>query len=146
MLSALASAGQVLGRKQQQQVLLPTPSASLLSTPLAASSTPSLPSPQSLTLLDPETLRLALQSPLPCSHWLLPFSLLHLSFFFVHYLFASQTAQVAAIYPAWCALMVKAGEEELSWRGRSGVGHWGRMELVSRGQGSRAYAGVKPLS
>ena len=39
--------------------------------------------------------------------WL--FTLLHIVFFYIHYLFASQTAHVGALYAAFLALMLSAG-------------------------------------
>ena len=42
--------------------------------------------------------------------WMPLFFLLHISFFTLHYLFASQTAQVGALYSAFCAMMLTAGE------------------------------------
>lgn len=41
--------------------------------------------------------------------WMPLFGLLHLSFFGLHYMFASQTAQVGALYTAFCAMMLAAG-------------------------------------
>lgn len=37
------------------------------------------------------------------------FGLLHLAFFYLHYMFASQTAHVGALYSAFCAMMLSAG-------------------------------------
>jgi divalent anion:Na+ symporter, DASS family len=37
------------------------------------------------------------------------FALLHVAFFYIHYLFASQTAHVGALYAAFLALMLSAG-------------------------------------
>lgn len=37
------------------------------------------------------------------------FALLHLAFFYIHYLFASQTAHIGALYAAFLALMLGAG-------------------------------------
>ena len=42
--------------------------------------------------------------------WPALFGLLHLGFFYLHYLFASQTAHVGALYAAFLALMVSAGQ------------------------------------
>lgn len=42
-------------------------------------------------------------------HWLPLFGLLHLTFFTLHYMFASQTAHVGALYSAFCAMMLAAG-------------------------------------
>ncbi len=41
--------------------------------------------------------------------WLPLFGLLHLAFFYLHYMFASQTAHVGALYSAFCAMMLAAG-------------------------------------
>jgi divalent anion:Na+ symporter, DASS family len=41
--------------------------------------------------------------------WPALFALLHLVFFYIHYLFASQTAHVGALYAAFLALMLSAG-------------------------------------
>lgn len=41
--------------------------------------------------------------------WQPLFALLHLVFFALHYMFASQTAQVGALYAAFCAMMLAAG-------------------------------------
>lgn len=41
--------------------------------------------------------------------WPAIFGLLHLLFFSMHYLFASQTAHVGALYAAFCALMITSG-------------------------------------
>jgi di/tricarboxylate transporter len=37
------------------------------------------------------------------------FAALHLVFFALHYLFASQTAHVAALYPVFCSLLLATG-------------------------------------
>jgi divalent anion:Na+ symporter, DASS family len=37
------------------------------------------------------------------------FALLHVAFFYIHYLFASQTAHVGALFAAFLALMLSAG-------------------------------------
>lgn len=42
--------------------------------------------------------------------WPALLGLLHLLFFSMHYLFASQTAHVGALYTAFCSLMITAGE------------------------------------
>jgi hypothetical protein len=42
--------------------------------------------------------------------WMPLFGLLHLAFFTMHYFFASQTAHVGALYSAFCAMMLGAGE------------------------------------
>jgi di/tricarboxylate transporter len=41
--------------------------------------------------------------------WLPLFGLLHVVFFYLHYMFASQTAHVGALYSAFCAMMLSAG-------------------------------------
>jgi DASS family divalent anion:Na+ symporter len=41
--------------------------------------------------------------------WPALFAALHLTYFGAHYLFASQTAHVGALYAAFCSLMVSAG-------------------------------------
>lgn len=41
--------------------------------------------------------------------WMPLFGLLHLAFFYIHYMFASQTAHVGALYSAFCAMMLSAG-------------------------------------
>ena len=41
--------------------------------------------------------------------WQPLFGLLHLAFFYLHYMFASQTAHVGALYSAFCAMMLAAG-------------------------------------
>lgn len=41
--------------------------------------------------------------------WMHMFGLLHVIFFALHYMFASQTAQVGALYTAFCAMMLSAG-------------------------------------
>jgi DASS family divalent anion:Na+ symporter len=41
--------------------------------------------------------------------WPALFAALHLAFFGAHYLFASQTAHVGALYAAFCSLMISAG-------------------------------------
>ena len=41
--------------------------------------------------------------------WPALFALLHVVFFYIHYLFASQTAHVGALYAAFLALMLSAG-------------------------------------
>jgi DASS family divalent anion:Na+ symporter len=42
--------------------------------------------------------------------WPALFAGLHLTYFGAHYLFASQTAHVGALYAAFCSLMISAGE------------------------------------
>ncbi len=42
-------------------------------------------------------------------HWMPLFGLLHLAFFYLHYMFASQTAHVGALYSAFCAMMLSVG-------------------------------------
>lgn len=42
--------------------------------------------------------------------WMPIFGLLHTAFFCLHYMFASQTAHVGALYSAFCAMMLAAGE------------------------------------
>lgn len=42
-------------------------------------------------------------------HWIAAFSILHTAFFTLHYLFASQTAHVGALYTAFLAMMMAAG-------------------------------------
>lgn len=42
--------------------------------------------------------------------WPILFIALHLTFFGAHYMFASQTAHVGALYAAFCSLMIQAGE------------------------------------
>lgn len=42
--------------------------------------------------------------------WMPIFGLLHITFFGLHYFFASQTAHVGALYSAFCAMMLAAGE------------------------------------
>ncbi|KAF6232057.1 2-oxoglutarate/malate translocator [Scenedesmus sp. NREL 46B-D3] len=42
--------------------------------------------------------------------WPALFAVLHLLFFAMHYLFASQTAHVGALFAAFCSLMISAGE------------------------------------
>jgi DASS family divalent anion:Na+ symporter len=42
--------------------------------------------------------------------WPALFAGLHLLFFAMHYLFASQTAHVGALFAAFCSLMISAGE------------------------------------
>jgi DASS family divalent anion:Na+ symporter len=41
--------------------------------------------------------------------WMPLFGLLHVVFFYLHYMFASQTAHVGALYSAFCAMMLSAG-------------------------------------
>uniref|UniRef100_A0A7S3R743 Uncharacterized protein n=1 Tax=Dunaliella tertiolecta TaxID=3047 RepID=A0A7S3R743_DUNTE len=41
--------------------------------------------------------------------WLPVFGILHAAFFVLHYMFASQTAHVGALYSAFCAMMLSAG-------------------------------------
>jgi di/tricarboxylate transporter len=41
--------------------------------------------------------------------WLPLFGLLHAAFFVMHYMFASQTAHVGALYSAFCAMMLASG-------------------------------------
>ncbi|GIL77807.1 hypothetical protein Vretimale_6661 [Volvox reticuliferus] len=41
--------------------------------------------------------------------WLPIFGLLHAAFFVIHYMFASQTAHVGALYSAFCAMMLASG-------------------------------------
>ncbi|KXZ52146.1 hypothetical protein GPECTOR_10g775 [Gonium pectorale] len=41
--------------------------------------------------------------------WLPLFGLLHVAFYVIHYMFASQTAHVGALYSAFCAMMLAAG-------------------------------------
>ncbi|KAG2438480.1 hypothetical protein HXX76_005033 [Chlamydomonas incerta] len=41
--------------------------------------------------------------------WMPLFGLLHISFFLMHYMFASQTAHVGALYSAFCAMMLASG-------------------------------------
>ncbi|KAG2492701.1 hypothetical protein HYH03_009114 [Edaphochlamys debaryana] len=41
--------------------------------------------------------------------WMPLFGLLHLAFFGMHYMFASQTAHVGALYSAFCAMMLASG-------------------------------------
>jgi DASS family divalent anion:Na+ symporter len=41
--------------------------------------------------------------------WMPLFGLLHAVFFYLHYMFASQTAHVGALYSAFCAMMLSAG-------------------------------------
>jgi DASS family divalent anion:Na+ symporter len=41
--------------------------------------------------------------------WQSLFAVLHLSFFIMHYLFASQTAHVGALLPVFCTLMLAGG-------------------------------------
>ena len=45
--------------------------------------------------------------------WMPLFGLLHAAFFLLHYMFASQTAHVGALYSAFCAMMLAAGESLL---------------------------------
>jgi di/tricarboxylate transporter len=42
--------------------------------------------------------------------WPALFAGLHLTYFGAHYLFASQTAHVGALYAAFCSLMISAGK------------------------------------
>lgn len=60
------------------------------------------------------------------SHLLLPWPVLfagmHLLFFSMHYLFASQTAHVGALYAAFCSLMISAGEAWQEWQLRWVIG------------------------
>lgn len=42
-------------------------------------------------------------------HWTAVFGILHAAFFFLHYLFASQTAHIGALYTAFLAMMLAAG-------------------------------------
>jgi divalent anion:Na+ symporter, DASS family len=42
--------------------------------------------------------------------WMPLFVMLHLAFFYLHYMFASQTAHVGALYSAFCAMMLSAGQ------------------------------------
>ncbi len=42
--------------------------------------------------------------------WMPIFGLLHVAFFVIHYMFASQTAHVGALYSAFCAMMLASGE------------------------------------
>jgi DASS family divalent anion:Na+ symporter len=42
--------------------------------------------------------------------WMHIFALLHLAFYCLHYMFASQTAHVGALYSAFCAMMLAAGD------------------------------------
>lgn len=41
--------------------------------------------------------------------WMAVFGILHVAFFTLHYMFASQTAHVGALYSAFCAMMLSAG-------------------------------------
>jgi DASS family divalent anion:Na+ symporter len=41
--------------------------------------------------------------------WMPVFGILHAAFFLLHYMFASQTAHVGALYSAFCAMMLSAG-------------------------------------
>jgi DASS family divalent anion:Na+ symporter len=41
--------------------------------------------------------------------WPALFAALHLTYFGAHYMFASQTAHVGALYAAFCSLMISAG-------------------------------------
>eukprot|EP00798_Chlamydomonas_sp_ICE-L_P023569 gene23569-9093_t len=41
--------------------------------------------------------------------WMAVFGILHIAFFYLHYMFASQTAHVGALYSAFCAMMLAAG-------------------------------------
>lgn len=41
--------------------------------------------------------------------WMPIFGLLHVAFFVIHYMFASQTAHVGALYSAFCAMMLASG-------------------------------------
>ena len=41
--------------------------------------------------------------------WMPIFGILHVAFFLLHYMFASQTAHVGALYSAFCAMMLSAG-------------------------------------
>jgi hypothetical protein len=53
--------------------------------------------------------------------WPALFAVLHLLFFSMHYLFASQTAHVGALFAAFCSLMISAGACVLTrqeWRTR----------------------------
>jgi DASS family divalent anion:Na+ symporter len=45
--------------------------------------------------------------------WPALFAALHLTFFGAHYLFASQTAHVGALYAAFCSLMISSGESHV---------------------------------
>lgn len=47
--------------------------------------------------------------------WPVLFGGLHLLFFSMHYLFASQTAHVGALYAAFCSLMISAGQLSLNY-------------------------------
>mmetsp|Transcript_912 Transcript_912/g.1363 ORF Transcript_912/g.1363 Transcript_912/m.1363 type:complete len:565 (+) Transcript_912:100-1794(+) len=42
-------------------------------------------------------------------HWMPIFGMLHVAFFTIHYMFASQTAHVGALYSAFCTMMLTAG-------------------------------------
>jgi DASS family divalent anion:Na+ symporter len=54
--------------------------------------------------------------------WPALFAVLHLTFFAAHYLFASQTAHVGALYAAFVSLSVSVGESSLSgWVGAAGT-------------------------
>lgn len=64
--------------------------------------------------------------------WMPIFGLLHVAFFVIHYMFASQTAHVGALYSAFCAMMLASGEAS-GWeagkrartKGHSGAGGLG---------------------
>jgi di/tricarboxylate transporter len=43
------------------------------------------------------------------------FFILHTAFFGLHYLFASQTAHIGALYAAFLAMMLASGEHEEEW-------------------------------
>jgi DASS family divalent anion:Na+ symporter len=49
--------------------------------------------------------------------WPALFAVLHLLFFSMHYLFASQTAHVGALFAAFCSLMISAGGRNLRSQG-----------------------------
>lgn len=55
-------------------------------------------------------------------HWMQIFFLLHLAFYVTHYLFASQTAQVGALFTAFCAMMLAAGAFYSQGKGEEGEG------------------------
>ena len=41
--------------------------------------------------------------------WLGLFAALHMLYYAMHYMFASQTAHVGALYPVFCSLLIAAG-------------------------------------
>ncbi len=84
--------------------------------------------------------------------WLPLFALLHLVFYVLHYLFASQTAHVGALYAAFCAMMLAAGACVcVQARAGSALGELraspgvALAQIRGAAQWARAYAGVPPV-